>query len=120
PGRFLVKQILINIGTIFTRGGQPTMAPLYPYTTLFRSAIVPAVDIAAGIVTVTPPAGLFEELPEDDDADDDTAPESTDAESTNADRKSTRLNSSHVKSSYAVFGSIKKHWNYLYAWGEDP
>src|SRR5690606_25495470 len=48
----------------------------------FVKAIVPAVDINAGIVTVTPPAGLFEELPDDDDADDITAPESTDADST--------------------------------------
>ncbi|WBU39179.1 ribosome maturation factor RimM [Homoserinibacter sp. YIM 151385] len=31
----------------------------------FVKAIVPAVDIGAGIVTVTPPAGLFEELPEE-------------------------------------------------------
>jgi len=31
----------------------------------FVKAIVPAVDLAAGIVTVTPPAGLFEELPDD-------------------------------------------------------
>lgn len=34
----------------------------------FVKAIVPTVDIAAGIVTVTPPTGLFEELPEADDA----------------------------------------------------
>lgn len=32
----------------------------------FVEAIVPAVDLSAGIVTVTPPAGLFEELPEDE------------------------------------------------------
>jgi 16S rRNA processing protein RimM len=32
----------------------------------FVKAIVPTVDIAAGIVTVTPPAGLFEELPDDE------------------------------------------------------
>jgi len=32
------------------------------------AAIVPAVDIAAKTVTVTPPGGLFEEL-DDDDAD---------------------------------------------------
>lgn len=32
----------------------------------FVSAIVPTVDIAAGTVTLTPPAGLFEELPDDD------------------------------------------------------
>jgi len=30
----------------------------------FVSAIVPAVDISAGTVTLTPPAGLFEDLPE--------------------------------------------------------
>lgn len=36
----------------------------------FVKAIVPAVDIAAGTVTITPPNGLFEELPdEDSDAD---------------------------------------------------
>ena len=32
----------------------------------FVAAIVPSVDIAAGTVTLTPPPGLFEELPEDD------------------------------------------------------
>jgi 16S rRNA processing protein RimM len=36
----------------------------------FVKAIVPTVDVAAGIVTVTPPAGLFEELPDDDSQDD--------------------------------------------------
>lgn len=35
----------------------------------FVKAIVPAVDVAAGTLTVTPPAGLFEELP-DEPADD--------------------------------------------------
>ncbi len=32
----------------------------------FVAAIVPTVDIAAGTVTLTPPAGLFEELVDDD------------------------------------------------------
>ena len=32
----------------------------------FVVAIVPSVDIAAGTVTLTPPPGLFEELPDDD------------------------------------------------------
>jgi 16S rRNA processing protein RimM len=32
----------------------------------FVAAIVPAVDVAAGTLTVTPPAGLFEELPEEE------------------------------------------------------
>ena len=33
----------------------------------FVKAIVPAVDIAAGTMTITPPPGLLEELPESDD-----------------------------------------------------
>ena len=32
----------------------------------FVKAIVPSVDIAAGTLTVTPPAGLFEDLPDDE------------------------------------------------------
>jgi 16S rRNA processing protein RimM len=32
----------------------------------FVAAIVPSVDIAAGTVTLTPPVGLFEDLPDDD------------------------------------------------------
>ena len=56
-------------------GGREVMVP-------FVSAIVPEVDLEAGTVTVTPPAGLFEELPEpqgqdvetgDDGPDDDDA-----------------------------------------------
>lgn len=35
----------------------------------FVSAIVPSVDLAAGTVTLTPPAGLFEELPADEPGD---------------------------------------------------
>lgn len=34
----------------------------------FVKAIVPSVDVTAGIVTVTPPAGLFEDLPDEPDA----------------------------------------------------
>ncbi|MFT4210455.1 MAG: ribosome maturation factor RimM [Microbacterium sp.] len=41
----------------------------------FVSAIVPEVDIAAGRVVVTPPAGLFEDLPAEPD---DEAPEAAD------------------------------------------
>ncbi|MCU1583823.1 MAG: ribosome maturation factor RimM [Microbacteriaceae bacterium] len=53
----------------------------------FVKAIVPSVDIEAGTLTVTPPAGLFEELP--DDADDEPeasgAPDETpDAETPDA------------------------------------
>jgi 16S rRNA processing protein RimM len=46
----------------------------------FVKAIVPAVDIQSGIVTVTPPVGLFEELPEEDEEPDAdvSVPESAD------------------------------------------
>jgi 16S rRNA processing protein RimM len=40
----------------------------------FVSAMVPTVDITAGTVTLTPPPGLFEELPDDDAAPTDPAP----------------------------------------------
>jgi 16S rRNA processing protein RimM len=43
----------------------------------FVSAIVPEVDIEAGRIVVTPPAGLFEDLPGDDDAE--TEPEGSSA-----------------------------------------
>jgi 16S rRNA processing protein RimM len=45
----------------------------------FVAAIVPAVDIVAGTVTVTPPAGLFEEL-----SDSDPEPEGTESADTAA------------------------------------
>ena len=48
----------------------------------FVSAIVPDVDVAAGTVTVTPPAGLFEELPGDGD---DHEPSTSDEDDDDAD-----------------------------------
>lgn len=51
----------------------------------FVKALVPAVDIETGIVTVTPPAGLFEELPEDDSDDDEPAADETTADGDTAD-----------------------------------
>jgi 16S rRNA processing protein RimM len=51
----------------------------------FVTAIVPSVDIEAGTVTVTPPAGLFEELPDEDSdaaSNEDSAAPSDDVEST--------------------------------------
>ncbi|MDH6237507.1 ribosome maturation factor RimM [Cryobacterium sp. CG_9.6] len=41
----------------------------------FVKAIVPAVDVKAGTVTITPPLGLLEELPDDEPSDGDAAPE---------------------------------------------
>jgi 16S rRNA processing protein RimM len=49
----------------------------------FVKAIVPAVDLAAGTVTITPPEGLFEDLPDDDTepfaSDDDAGSSAADA-----------------------------------------
>lgn len=59
------------------RGDREVLVP-------FVKAIVPEVDVAAGRVIVTPPAGLFEELPAEDG--DEVAPEDeTDAEATASD-----------------------------------
>jgi len=58
---------------IVKAGEQEVMVP-------FVEAIVPTVDIDGGRVVVTPPAGLFEELPEADDAAEDDAADSTPAE----------------------------------------
>lgn len=46
----------------------------------FVSAIVPEVDVAAGTITVTPPAGLFEELAESDETDAAPAPDAAPAQ----------------------------------------
>ena len=54
-------QDLLTVGT-----------PNGPVLVPFVKAIVTAVDVTAGTLTVDPPLGLFEELPDDDD---DTAPE---------------------------------------------
>src|SRR5574340_1270609 len=71
---------------------RPPRSTLFPYTTLFRSAVVPA-----------PAAPGLPELPRRGDHDD-------------ADRKSTRLNSSHQKISYAVFCLKKKSTNETQNW----
>lgn len=49
----------------------------------FVKAIVPAVDIAAGTVTLTPPTGLFEEVP--DEPADATGPDGTQPDTTRPD-----------------------------------
>ena len=55
------QDLLIVRPSAATTGDAEVLVP-------FVRAIVPEVDLAAGRVTVTPPAGLFEELPPDDDA----------------------------------------------------
>ncbi|MFJ4997200.1 ribosome maturation factor RimM [Microbacterium sp. NPDC088619] len=58
---------------IVRSGDQDIMVP-------FVEAIVPTVDVSAGRVIVTPPAGLFEELPDASEATE--AAESSDADAT--------------------------------------
>src|SRR5256885_12749948 len=65
---------------------RPPRSTLFPYTTLFRSRIVPSAPLPAG-------ARPAEPLPDPSDW---------------TDRKSTRLNSSHLVISYAVFCLKKK------------
>src|SRR5436309_11723126 len=68
---------------------RPPRSTLFPYTTLFRSAV--------RLVSADP----GQPLPEPEHA-------LVEGDSATADRKSTRLNSSHVKISYAVFCLKKK------------
>ncbi|RZI92229.1 MAG: ribosome maturation factor RimM, partial [Microbacterium sp.] len=46
------------------------------------AAIVPEVDVPGGRLVVTPPAGLFEELPADDEPDESAADGGPEDEST--------------------------------------
>src|SRR5438067_11370126 len=73
----------------------PPASPLFPYTTLFRSAAGPNVGAYASFDTA---AGRVVE-----------AKVGTSFISIEQDRKSTRLNSSHVSISYAVFCLKKKN-----------
>jgi 16S rRNA processing protein RimM len=54
-------------------GGREVMVP-------FVRAIVPTVDLESGTVTVTPPVGLFEDIPDDDLPDDDLPDEPASAD----------------------------------------
>src|SRR5256885_9278431 len=86
---------------------RPPRSTLFPYTTLFRSAVGVRVELRHAVITVPqhpvqrpqprdelrPCRGRYRELDEDIDG---------------RDRKSTRLNSSHLVISYAVF-CLKKN-----------
>src|SRR5690625_5677718 len=85
--------------------------PLFPYTTLFRSALRQTAALSfRPVLGAVAPEGTEEQDPSDGGGE---GTEDTDETSTAAadpsqqqfegDRKSTRLNSSHVAISYAVF-----------------
>jgi 16S rRNA processing protein RimM len=75
----------VTVGTVSLVDHLPAQDLLHVTTSTgevlvpFVKAIVPSVDIAAGTLTVTPPVGLFEELPDDGDDDEDEKPASTEA-----------------------------------------
>src|SRR3712207_6887335 len=79
---------------------RPPRSTLFPYTTLFRSGLLPARAPARQ-------HGSPDELPQADGPP--LRPQGfTRAATTSTDRKSTRLNSSHANISYAVFCLKKK------------
>src|SRR2546427_2701393 len=78
---------------------RPPRSTLFPYTTLFRSAVAP------GAEEFVPPADSAIWLPPQRTFSSLTPGTRLDAE---RDRKSTRLNSSHSQISYAVFCLKKK------------
>src|SRR5436309_9035325 len=90
---------------------RPPSSTLFPYTTLFRSAVVLARPTLAEVTIRGRPGFLLRgRLPRSRPP----APANPDlrllpAFDTYLDRKSTRLNSSHVKISYAVFCLKKKN-----------
>src|SRR2546430_10370065 len=72
---------------------RPPRSTLFPYTTLFRSAL--HVPVVPGVKAYGPGEAVFK----------------PDESSPRSDRKSTRLNSSHSQISYAVFCLKKKKRN---------
>src|SRR2546429_6601329 len=80
---------------------RPPRSPLFPYTTLFRSAMTQAAEQAKRASAVV---GRLRRLVEQPGL----APQAEPLDLNQADRKSTRLNSSHGYISYAVFCLKKK------------
>src|SRR3712207_8277883 len=90
---------------------RPPRSTLFPYTTLFRSAVRVDVPQRPGVLE----ARLVEECLEEAEPDEAQHGRDSHAEVTvltdelEGDRKSTRLNSSHANISYAVFCLKKKN-----------
>src|SRR3712207_7450779 len=85
---------------------RPPRSTLFPYTTLFRSPLLPGHDGVADMAV----DGIRQDLRSALEAKADPAAELAvaDPEIVRGDRKSTRLNSSHANISYAVF-CLKKN-----------
>src|SRR5436309_8775090 len=79
---------------------RPPRSTLFPYTTLFRSLLIPSFFAIACDSAYSKPDGFLTVVP--------VARPFQNPGAGTSDRKSTRLNSSHVKISYAVFCLKKK------------
>src|SRR5438445_5281195 len=95
----------------------PPSSTLFPYTTLFRSVVLPAPpaiemdwELKKLLLPVLVPSLLLMDAPEIVMSSVGSRPLS--GSSTMRDRKSTRLNSSHANISYAVFCLKKKKTNH--------
>src|SRR5256885_11607899 len=89
---------------------RPPRSTLFPYTTLFRSALPPATSMQR-----QPGRGeyLYQSQPDDHGHEDfERRPVGQRSDPGQRDRKSTRLNSSHLVISYAVF-CLKKNKTYI-------
>src|SRR5690606_41629260 len=102
--RTVLSASLMPFFLLLTR---PPASPLFPYTTLFRSAVeaiegqkVAFEPAAIPAVVFTDPEIAWAGLTENE--------AKAQGRKVEIDRKSTRLNSSHVKISYAVFCLKKK------------
>src|SRR2546422_4389210 len=92
---------------------RPPRSTLFPYTTLFRSALAAVQDgDDAGIRAQHPEVVVAAQTVDFDFLD--VRIVDVQAGAHDADRKSTRLNSSHGYISYAVFCLKKKHHSYYH------
>src|SRR5690348_17622051 len=87
---------------------RPPRSPLFPYTTLFRSAPAPGQPDVPPPGTVVPIDGVVAVVGTQPILRSDIEDAINAARAQGADRKSTRLNSSHPSISYAVFCLKKK------------
>src|SRR2546430_3985843 len=76
---------------------RPPRSTLFPYTTLFRSAVTSTMFVPGGGNQLGPTLSVIASWPG-----------KSEESNTTLDRKSTRLNSSHSQISYAVFCLKKK------------
>src|SRR3712207_7647939 len=87
---------------------RPPRSTLFPYTTLFRSAISLLLLVVSQVLLAGGRLGVQEDFQPQEEYEPDPGPD-PDLDDMRQDRKSTRLNSSHANISYAVFCLKKKN-----------